>query len=110
MYLLSALLVWAPLLGVDPLPHRPGPRGQFACMIACMAPMVLVAIWLASVDQPVFRHYLGALGPSALDDQRAAAAIMWAGGLPAFLVPALGRLRIQNRHRIRHPQSQRAAA
>ncbi len=36
------------------------------------------------------RHYLGEQGASAaLHDQGVAATIMWAGGLPAFLVPAL---------------------
>src|SRR5205823_14603564 len=64
LYLLTALLVWAPLIGVDPLPHRPGPRGQLACMIACMVPMVLVAAWLTGSTHAVYGHYLEALGPS----------------------------------------------
>jgi putative membrane protein len=89
LYLVTASLVWAPVLGVDPLPHRPGPRGRFACMIACMLPMVLIAAWLASVPSPVYGHYLHALGPGALGDQQLAATIMWAGGLAAFLAPTL---------------------
>jgi cytochrome c oxidase assembly factor CtaG len=89
LYLVTALLVWVPLLGVDPFPHRAGPRGQFACMLACMAPMLLIAVWLGTAGHVVYGHYLGTLGPSALHDQRVAATIMWAGGLPAFLVPAL---------------------
>ena len=94
LYLATALLVWVPLLGVDPFPHRAGPRGQFVCMLACMVPMLLVAVWLGTAAHVVYGHYLGALGPgSAVHDQRVAATIMWAGGLPAFLMPALSAIR-----------------
>ena len=89
LYLLTALIMWAPLLGVDPLPHRPGPRAQAACMAGCMVPMALIAVWLATAHAPVYGHYLDALGPGALHDQRLAATIMWVAGLPAFGVPAL---------------------
>jgi putative membrane protein len=89
LYLLSAVIMWAPLLGVDPLPHRPGPRVQAACMVGCMVPMALISLWLAGAGAPVYGHYLDALGPGALHDQRVAAAIMWVAGLPAFGVPAL---------------------
>ena len=89
LYLLTAVIMWAPLLGLDPLPHRPGPRAQAACMVGCMVPMALVALWLATARAPVYGHYLNALGPAALHDQRLAATIMWVAGLPAFGVPAL---------------------
>ncbi len=94
LYLTTALLVWVPLLGVDPLPHRCGTRGQWACMLACMVPMLLVAGWLGTAGHVVYGHYLGTLGPSALHDQRVAGAVMWAGGLPAFVVPTLSAVRI----------------
>ncbi len=97
LYLLTALLVWAPLIGVDPLPHRPGPRGQAVCMLACMAPMALIALWLASASHPVYAHYLHALGPQALHDQRVAATIMAAACLPAFAVPLVARIRVPGR-------------
>lgn len=109
LYLLTAVLVWAPLLGADPLPHRPGPRGRLACMAACMAPMALIALWLGSAPHAVYGHYLGTLGPSALSDQRLAAVIMWSACLPAFAVPALGRLRAPKRPRQPHVRAQRAA-
>jgi putative membrane protein len=89
LYLVTAMIMWAPLLGVDPLPHRPGPRAQAACMAGCMVPMALIAVWLATAGAPVYGHYLDALGPAALHDQRLAATIMWVAGLPAFAVPAL---------------------
>ncbi len=94
LYLLTAMLMWAPILGVDPLPHRPGPRGQFACMAACMLVMTGIAVWLGTTSEPVYQHYVGTLGASALKDQRLAATIMWAGGLPALAIPVLIRLRI----------------
>ena len=56
-YLAAALLMWAPLLGVDPLPHRLGPRGQAACLMACMAPMLLVGAWLGLAPHAVYHHY-----------------------------------------------------
>ena len=89
LYLLTSLLVWAPLLGVDPLPHRPGPRGRFACMGACMLPMAAIAVWLGTAPDAVYSHHLHELGARALADQHLAATIMWVGGLPAFLAPLL---------------------
>lgn len=97
LFLLTSLLVWAPIIGVDPLPHRPTPRGQLTCMVACMIPMAVVAAWLRSAPSPVYSHYVALLGPAALHDQREAAMIMWVGGLPGFAVPALTRLRIPRR-------------
>jgi putative membrane protein len=106
LYLMTALLVWAPLLGIDPLPHRPGSRGQLACMSACMLPMLVIAVWLSSASHPVYGHYLRALGLASLGDQRLAATIMWAGGLPAFLAPALARVRIPHNYRRERVRSQ----
>ena len=100
-YLAAALLMWAPLLGVDPLPNRTGPRGQAACLAACMAPMLLVGTWLGLAPHAVYQHYVTGLGPAALHDQRVAATIMWAGGLPAFAVPALLRRMSWRRRRSR---------
>ncbi|MGA2013464.1 MAG: cytochrome c oxidase assembly protein [Solirubrobacteraceae bacterium] len=99
LYLGSALLLWAPLLGVDPLPHRPGPRGQAACTIACMLPMAGLALWLLSAPSPVYAHYLGTLGGGALADQRLAGAIMLFGGVPAFALAPLARRRIPGARR-----------
>jgi len=109
LYLVTAVLVWAPLLGVDPLPHRPGPGGQLACMVACMVPMAVIALWLGIAAHPVYGHYVQSLGPSALHDQHQAATIMWAGCLAAFAVPALARVRIPKRHRLREFRSDQAA-
>ncbi|MBV8911320.1 MAG: cytochrome c oxidase assembly protein [Gammaproteobacteria bacterium] len=110
LYLLSALLVWAPVIGADPLPHRPRPRGQVVCMIACMLPMVLLAVWLATADSPLYGQYIVQLGPQALHDQRLAATIMWAGTLPALAIPALARVWIPQPRHQRNARPQRVAA
>lgn len=109
LYLLTALLVWAPLIGADPFPRRPGPVGQFTCMIACMLPMVLVAAWLGSASSGVYGHYVQTLGSAALHDQRLATVIMWLGGVPAFAVPAF-RLAWNPRRRVEAVGSQHAPA
>ena len=109
LYLFTALLVWAPLVGADPLPHRPGTRGQLACMAACMVPMGLIALWLGTARDPVYGHYLQAVGTAALRDQRIAATIMWAGCLPAFAVPALRLMRVPQRRRVGQVRSQGVA-
>jgi putative membrane protein len=106
LYLLAALVVWAPLLGVDPLPNRPGPRTQLVCMLACMLPMLLVAVWLGRAGTPVYGHYLTTLGPAAMHDQRLAAMIMFVGCLPAFAVPALIRAFAPESRRPRPARSQ----
>jgi len=99
LYLITALLVWAPLLGVDPFPRRPGSRGQLACTLACMVPMAIVALWLGSASHPLYAHYLEAMGPSALHDQRVAATIMWVGDVLAFAAPAMSSARASRQRR-----------
>ncbi len=74
LYLVSSVLIWAPLLGVDPLPGRPRARRRGLCMAACMVPMAIVGVWLLAAGAPVYAHYRDVLGSAgALHDQRAAA-------------------------------------
>lgn len=95
LYLLTATLVWAPLIGADPLPHRPGRGGRCWCVLACMVPMAAIAIWLLVAGAPLYAPYAAALGPgAALDDQRLAGLIMLLAGIPALalaLAPPLPR-------------------
>jgi cytochrome c oxidase assembly factor CtaG len=92
LYLISAVLVWTPVLGADPLPHRVGPPGRALCLTACMLVMVAIGAWLELSPTPVYGHYVASLGAGALGDQRVAAAVMVLGCLPALAVPALRHL------------------
>jgi putative membrane protein len=99
LYLFTAVLMWASLLGVDPLPHRASARGALACMVGCMLPMALIAVWLGAAPDSVYGHYLGTLGPAAIHDQRLAATVMLVASLPAFSVPVLARVHTTSHRR-----------
>jgi putative membrane protein len=87
LYLVSAVLVWAPLIRADPLPHRLGAGGRCACVLACMVPMAAISVWLLAAGAPLYEPYRLALGAgTALDDQRLAGLIMLAAAIPAFAV------------------------
>lgn len=87
LYLLTAVLVWAPLIGADPLPHRVGLSGRCWCVVACMVPMAAVSVWLLASAAPVYPGYTQALGTTgALHDQRVAGIIMLAAALPALVI------------------------
>jgi putative membrane protein len=75
-YLGAALVYWAPLVGVDPLPIRLGAAGRVAWLLASMPPMGLIGAWL--LVGPA--RYAAYAGPGAAADQRTAAAVMWAIG------------------------------
>jgi cytochrome c oxidase assembly factor CtaG len=110
LYLVAAVLVWAPLIGADPLPHRPDARGQLVCMAACMLPMLLIVLWLAGAPTAIYSHYVAGPPHAALQDQRLAATIMWAAGMPAFAIPALTRLRLPRFGHAQRARPQRARA
>jgi putative membrane protein len=89
LYLLTAVLVWAPLIGADPLPHRPGIGRRCWCVAACMVPMAAIAVWLLVAGASVYGPYQGALGTAAaLQDQRVAGLIMLGAAIPALAVAA----------------------
>ncbi len=71
--LVAGLLFWAPLVAVDPLPHRPGPAARLAWLLAAMPPMGLVGARLLT-GGVAYSSY-----PS-LADQRTAAGVMWGAG------------------------------
>ena len=87
LYLVAAVLVWAPLIGADPLPSRLGARGRCWCVVACMVPMAMVAAWLLAASAPLYPPYEAALGTAgALHDQRLAGLIMLAAAVPALAI------------------------
>jgi putative membrane protein len=102
-YLLTATLVWAPLIGADPLPNRLGLGGRCWCVGACMVPMAAIAVWLLTTGSPVYGPYREALGTTAaLHDQRVAGLIMLAAAIPALALAAAapGSLPRLRRHEI----------
>jgi len=95
LYLASALLFWAPLVGADPIRHAPGWLGRTFCVLLAMPAMSLVGIVLEISGRVRYPAYLAparAMGLSALADQHDAGAIMWVGGsvLGALIVLGLG--------------------
>jgi cytochrome c oxidase assembly factor CtaG len=107
VFLLASVIMWAPVLGSDPLPRRAGPVCRAAGMVLCMVPMALIAIWLQRAPHVVYAHYAGSLAQSALADQHLAATIMWCAGLPALAVPALRYLALPPRARFPAPKARR---
>ena len=84
VYLLAGLLVWWPLLDVDPaVGRRLSGFGRLAFAVAAMPPMALVGAYLDRNSTLVYAPYgftSPALGVNPLADQAQAGAIMWVGG------------------------------
>ena len=93
VYLVAGLLMWSPLLDVDPAPrHRLNGLGKLAYLIVAMLPMALVGAYLnrhATLVYPPYGPAAHALGISALDDQAQAGAIMWVVGNTIMVVVGL---------------------
>jgi cytochrome c oxidase assembly factor CtaG len=87
LYLWAALLFWAPLIAVDPLPHRLSPVGAIVYILTAMVPMTIVGVWLLSANRVVYPHYAGFA--DALTDQRNGAVVMWLGGGGVMVVATL---------------------
>ena len=84
LYVLAGLLLWWPILDVDPAPRRRlGGLGRLVYVLAAMPPMALVGVYLNRAPSLVYPAYgppAHALGVSALADQQRAGAIMWVAG------------------------------
>lgn len=105
----SAIALWAPLVGADPLPHRAGAIARVGVLIGAMSAMAALGAVLAAAHDIVYPSYAPstiALGHDPLHDQALAGGIMWIGGmvavLPALLAVAWGALaREERRQRAR---------
>jgi putative membrane protein len=78
----AGLLFWAPLVGADPAPCRPGAAGRIAWLLAAMLPMGLVSAVLLTGGprSPAYARSAADLGVSPAADQAHAAVVMWMGG------------------------------
>lgn len=84
-YLFGATLTWAAVRGVG----RTGAPARLAGVFGVSAASALLGMILMSASEPLMPTYEALLGSAdALSDQRAAAAIMWVGGMVAT-VPLL---------------------
>jgi putative membrane protein len=80
--LTTAVLFWAQVVGLDPLPHRLGAIGRLLYLLAAMPAMSLIGLWLVdsrTVRYPAYLAPTRALGLSPLRDQHIAGVIMWGG-------------------------------
>jgi putative membrane protein len=77
LYLVAAALFWRPVLGADPVPHRPGPTARLLYLLLAAGPLALVGVAMQASTRPWYEAYAG---PGALSDQHDAGAVMWVGG------------------------------
>jgi putative membrane protein len=77
LYLAAAALFWRPVLGADPVPHRPAFTGRLLYLMLAAGPLALVGVAMQASTRPWYASYAG---PGALADQHDAGAIMWVGG------------------------------
>jgi cytochrome c oxidase assembly factor CtaG len=83
-YLAAAALFWRPVLGADPVPHRPGPVGRLLYLMLAAGPLSVAGVAMESSRHAWYAAYGGR--PGALADQHTAGAIMWVGGGLALAV------------------------
>lgn len=69
----AGALFWRPLLGVDPVPHRPRTIGRLLLLVTAMAPMGAVGSTMLDARSAWYASATAA-------QTRAAGAIMWIGG------------------------------
>ena len=88
LFLGSALLFWWPVIGLDPGPRRLAYPMRALYLALAFPLMTFVALAIFSAPDVLYPHYASldlGWGPAALDDQQAAAAIMWVWGDLTFL-------------------------
>ncbi len=92
LYLGSAVLFFWPVVGRDPGPHRMGFPARLFYLFLQMPLNSFLGVVILFAEHPLYVHYATTgrtWGPSALDDQQAAGAIMWGAGDGGFLIALL---------------------
>ncbi|HYO42991.1 MAG TPA: cytochrome c oxidase assembly protein [Candidatus Limnocylindrales bacterium] len=88
LFLGSALLFWWPVVGPDPSPWRMRPAAKVLYVGLQMPQNTFLALAIYMSSVPLYQHYLTTgrtWGPTPLEDQQLAGAIMWLGGDLVFL-------------------------
>lgn len=117
LYLSTALLFWAPIFSVDPIRHRLRGAAALIYLIAQMPQNSFLGVAIMWSTTPLYPHYVTlqrAWGPSPLEDQQLAGAIMWLVGDALFLAAIFAVLaalaKSEERPESRYDQAQTAAA
>jgi len=117
LYLSTALLFWAPIFSVDPIRHRLRGGSALAYLITQMPQNSFLGVAIMFSTTPLYPHYASlqrAWGPTPLEDQQLAGAIMWLVGDALFLVAIFVVLaalaKSEDRPESRYDEAQTAAA
>ena len=117
LYLSTAILFWAPIFSVDPIRHRLRGAAALIYLIAQMPQNSFLGVAIMWSTTPLYPHYVTlqrAWGPSPLEDQQLAGAIMWLVGDALFLAAIFAVLaalaKSEERPESRYDQAQTAAA
>jgi cytochrome c oxidase assembly factor CtaG len=104
LYLGSALLFWSPVVALHPSRHRLPHPARIVYLLLTMPVQAFVALAIYSAGTVLYAHYetlQRPWGPAPLDDQQAAAVVMWVGGdglvLLAFVLTMLAWMRHDDR-------------
>lgn len=92
LFLASALLFWWPAIGLDPAPWRLPHPLRVLYVFLQMPQNTFLALAIFSSSVPLYSHYatlVRSWGPTVLDDQQIAGAVMWIAGDMTFLVMVL---------------------
>jgi cytochrome c oxidase assembly factor CtaG len=92
LYLAASMLFWWPIVGRDPSPWRMGHPARLLFLFAQMPFNSFLGVAILFSGTILYPHYAttGRLwGPSPLEDQQAAGAIMWGLGDAGFLLALL---------------------
>jgi putative copper resistance protein D len=117
LYLSTALLFWAPIFSVDPIRHRLRGGSALAYLITQMPQNSFLGVAIMFSSSPLYPHYVTlkrAWGPTPLEDQQLAGAIMWLVGdalfLAAIFVVLAALAKSEDRPQSRYDEAQTAAA
>jgi len=117
LYLSTALLFWAPIFSVDPIRHRLRGGSALAYLITQMPQNSFLGVAIMFSSSPLYPHYVTlkrAWGPTPLEDQQLAGALMWLVGdalfLAAIFVVLATLAKSEDRPQSRYDEAQTAAA
>jgi cytochrome c oxidase assembly factor CtaG len=89
LYLVAAVAFWWPVVGIDPGASRLSHPLRIVYLLLAMPQQAWLALSMYSAGSAWYDHYdtlARPWGPTPLEDQRAAAVIMWVGGDGLILV------------------------